>query len=220
MLGTIANALAVVAGSAVGMVARRKVPSRALELARDAVGLFTLSLGASMALERSNPIVLVFSLLLGALLGHLLKIEERLERLAPLLKGGSSFATGLMTAFLTYCVGPMTVVGSLKDGMGDPSILLTKSVMDGMVSVAYSATLGWGVMASAIPLLIFQGSLALIGWLMKTSLPSISVSTLTACGGILLLGVGVNLLNLRRVRVGDLLPALLFAALLPLAYNS
>ncbi len=215
MLGTLANAAAVVAGSAVGLALRRGVPARALELAKDAVGLFTLALGAAMALERANPIVIVFSLLLGALLGDLLRLEERMSRLAS-RRGGSGFVEGLMTAFLTYCVGPMTVVGSLRDGMGDPSILLTKSAMDGIVSVAYAASLGWGVMASAAPLLAFQGSLALLGRLAKASLPAGSVGSLTACGGVLLLGVGVNLLNLRRVRVGDLLPSLLFAALLPL----
>jgi len=215
VLGTLVNAAAVVAGSAAGLLLRRRVPQGALDLARDAVGLFTLALGARMALEPASPIVTLFSLLLGALLGRLARLEERLEGLASRV-GGSGFVEGLMTAFLTFCVGPMTVVGSLRDGMGDPSILLTKSVMDGMVSVAYAASLGWGVMASAAPLLAFQGSLALLGRLVQASLPASSVSSLTACGGVLLLGVGVNLLNLRRVRVGDLLPSLLFAALLPL----
>ncbi|MEM2186186.1 MAG: DUF554 domain-containing protein [Thermofilaceae archaeon] len=215
MLGTIVNAAAVVAGSIGGLALRRQVPKSALELLREAVGLFTLALGASMALEKANPIIVVFSLLLGALLGHFVRLEERMSSLAS-RAGGSGFAEGLMTAFLTYCVGPMTVVGSIMDGMGDPSIILTKSVMDGTVSIAYAATLGWGVMASAIPLLAFQGSLALLGWLLKASLPPSSVSTLTVCGGVLLLGVGINLLNLRRVRVGDLLPSLFFALILPL----
>lgn len=219
MLGTLTNAAAVLAGSALGLALRRRAPGAALKLAKDAVGLFTLALGASMALERSSPIVLISSLLLGALLGHLLKLEERMESLAS-SRGGAGFLEGLMTAFLTFCVGPMTVVGSLRDGMGDPSILLTKSVMDGMVSVAYAASLGWGVVASAVPLLAFQGSLALLGWLAQASLPASSIGSLTACGGVLLLGVGVNLLDIRRVKVGNLLPSLLFAALLPLLVAS
>ncbi|MEM0235854.1 DUF554 domain-containing protein, partial [Thermofilum sp.] len=199
MLGTIVDAAAVVAGSIVGLALRRRVPKGALELLREAVGLFTLALGAAMALEKgANPIIVVFSLLLGALLGHFVRLEERMSSLAS-RAGGSGFAEGLMTAFLTYCVGPMTVVGSIMDGMGNPSIILTKSVMDGTVSIAYAATFGWGVMASALPLLAFQGSLALLGWLLKASLPPSSVSTLTVCGGVLLLGVGINLLNLRRV---------------------
>lgn len=216
MLGTIVNAAAVIAGSAAGLALRKQVPRGALELAREAVGLFTLALGASMALEKANPILVVFSLLLGSLLGYFVKLEERMSSLATRAGGSSGFTEGLMTAFLTYCVGPMTVVGSLMDGMGDPSIILTKSVMDGVVSVAYAASLGWGVMASAAPLFAFQGSLALLGLFAKASLPQSSVSTLTVCGGVLLLGVGINLLNLRRVRVGDLLPSLLFSLLLPL----
>ncbi|MEM0494422.1 MAG: DUF554 domain-containing protein [Thermofilum sp.] len=218
MLGTLVNTAAVLLGSSLGLALRAKVPERALGLVKDAIGLFTLGLGAGMALEKANPIVLVASLLLGTLAGHAARLEGRIESLASRFsQRSSSFSEGLMTAFLTFCVGPMTVVGSLRDGMGDPTILLTKSVMDGVVSVAYAASLGWGVMASALPLLGFQGSLALLGWAARASLPQSSVSALTAVGGILLLGVGVNLLNLRKVRVGDMLPSLIFAPLLSLA---
>lgn len=217
MIGTVANALAVVIGSAIGLLLRARAPSAVLNLAKDALGLFTIGLGAGMALEMANPVAVVVSLLLGTAVGYAVDLEERMGRLtARLSKSSSSFSEGVMTAFLTFCVGPMTVIGSLRDGMGDPTILFTKAVMDGAVSIAYSASLGWGVMASAVPLLAFQGSLALLGWVAKATLPQASVSSLTAVGGILLMGVGVNLLNLRRVRVGDMLPSLIFALLLPL----
>lgn len=215
MLGTLANAAAVTVGSTAGLLLGRKLPERLFELARDVVGLFTLVLGVGMATAARNPLVQLFSLIAGAAVGESLKIEERLEKLASRFSGGGSrFVDGLMTAFLTYCVGPMTIVGSIKDGLGDPTILLTKSVMDGIVSVAYAASLGVGVLASAAPLLLFQGSLALIGWATKAAFPEAVVSEITACGGVLLIGVGVNLLKLRKVKVGNTLPSLLFAALL------
>ncbi|RLF04703.1 MAG: DUF554 domain-containing protein, partial [Thermoprotei archaeon] len=121
---------------------------------------------------------------------------------------------GLITAFLTYCVGPMTVIGSLRDGMGDPSILLAKSVMDGAVSVAYAAAMGMGVLFSAIPLLLFQGSLATIGALAGDVLPPRAIADMTGAGGVLLLGLSLNLLKLKRVRVGNMLPALLIVPLI------
>lgn len=215
MLGTLANAAAVVAGSAAGLLLGRKLPERLFELARDVVGLFTLVLGVGMAVTAKNPLVQLFSLVIGAIVGESLKIEERLEKLASRFSsGGSRFVDGLMTAFLTYCVGPMTIVGSIKDGLGDPTILLTKSVMDGVVSVAYAASLGVGVLASAAPLLFFQGSLALIGWVTKAIFPEIVISEITACGGVLLIGVGINLLKLRKVKAGNALLSLLFAAFL------
>ncbi|MEM2216836.1 MAG: DUF554 domain-containing protein [Thermofilaceae archaeon] len=215
MLGTLANATAVVTGSAAGLLLGRKLPERLFDLVRDVVGLFTLVLGVGMAVTAKNPLVQLFSLIIGAIVGESLKIEERLEKLASLFSSGSSrFVDGLMTAFLTYCVGPMTIVGSIKDGLGDPTILLTKSEMDGIVSVAYAASLGVGVLASAAPLLLFQGSLVLIGWVTKAIFPETVVSEITACGGVLLIGVGVNLLKLRKVKVGNTLPSLLFAALL------
>ena len=213
MLGTLANAGAVVIGSLLGLLAGRKVPERALVLVREAVGLFTLAIGAGMALQQVDPIVLVFSLVLGALAGRAVGIEKRIEGLAGRLSKGG-VAEGMMTAFLTYCVGPMTVIGSLRDGMGDHTIIFTKAIMDGAVSVAYAASMGVGVALSAVPLLAFQGSLALLGALLGEFLPQASIAAMTAAGGVLLLGVGLRLLEVRKVAVGDMLPAILIAPVL------
>ena len=210
MLGTLANAGAVVIGSLLGLLAGRKVPERALVLVREAVGLFTLAIGAGMALQQVDPIVLVFSLVLGALAGRAVGIEKRIEGLAGRLSKGG-VAEGMMTAFLTYCVGPMTVIGSLRDGMGDHTIIFTKAIMDGSVSVAYAASMGVGVALSAVPLLAFQGSLALLGALLGEFLPQASIAAMTAAGGVLLLGVGLRLLEVKKVAVGDMLPAILIA---------
>lgn len=211
MLGTLANAGAVVIGSLLGLLAGRKVPERALVLVREAVGLFTLAIGAGMALQQVDPIVLVFSLVLGALAGRAVGIEKRIEGLAGRLSKGGRAAEGMVTAFLTYCVGPMTVVGSLRDGMGDHTIIFAKAIMDGSVSVAYAASMGVGVALSAVPLLAFQGSLALLGALLGEFLPQASIAAMTAAGGVLLLGVGLRLLEVKKVAVGDMLPAILIA---------
>ena len=212
MLGTFANAGAVVLGSTLGLIAGKKVPERALTLVREAVGLFTLAIGTGMILEQqANPLVLVFSLVLGALVGRAIGIERRIEELAGRLAKGSKISEGMITAFLTYCVGPMTVIGSLRDGIGDHSIILTKSIMDGTVSIAYAASMGVGVALSAIPLLAFQGSLALLGAILGEFLPAASIAAMTATGGILLLGVGLRLLEVKKVEVGDMLPALFIA---------
>jgi len=217
MLGTLVNTLAVLAGSAVGLALGKKVPEKLTSMLTDAIGLFTLYLGFSLALRTESVLAALFSLLLGAALGSAVGVEEKLESLAGrLARGGSRAVEGMMAAFLTFCVGPMTVVGSILDGMGNPSVLLAKSVLDGTVSVAYAASMGAGVALSAVLLLVFQGSLALLGAVLGNFLPEPGVTALTGVGGVLLLGVGLRLLKLKQVRVGDALPALLLAPVLAL----
>lgn len=217
MIGTLVNTVAVLAGSSLGLLAGKRIPRRSLEFLPEVIGLFTLSLGAGMALQSEKAVSLLVSLVAGALTGSALRIHERMEMLAGRhSRGDSRFVDGLMSAFLTFCVGPMTIVGSLRDGMGDPSIILAKSVMDGVVSVAYASSMGVGVLFSSVPLFLFQGSLALAGWALRQTLPEFVVREVTAAGGVLLMGVGVNLLGLKKIRVGDGLPALLFAAFAPL----
>uniref|UniRef100_A0A7J3X720 DUF554 domain-containing protein n=1 Tax=Thermofilum pendens TaxID=2269 RepID=A0A7J3X720_THEPE len=217
MLGTLVNTLAVLAGSAAGLALGKKVPEKLTSMLTDAIGLFTLYLGFSLALRTERVLAALFSLLLGAALGSAVGVEEKLESLAGrLARGGSRAVEGMMAAFLTFCVGPMTVVGSILDGMGNPSVLLAKSVLDGTVSVAYAASMGAGVALSAVLLLVFQGSLALLGAVLGNFLPEPGVTALTGVGGVLLLGVGLRLLKLKQVRVGDALPALLLAPVLAL----
>ncbi len=212
MLGTLVNAVAVVCGSIVGLVFRKRLPEKRGDVVFTVVGLFTAYLGLSMSLEARSPVSLILGMLVGTLLGELIDLEGALNRWAEGVKnkvgGGSGFVEGMITAFLTYCVGPMTVVGSIRDGMGDPSILLAKSVMDGFVSVAYAAAMGVGVLFSVLPLLVFQGSLAVLGALTGVLLPERVVSDMTAAGGLILLGLSINLLKLRKVRVANMLPAL------------
>jgi uncharacterized membrane protein YqgA involved in biofilm formation len=217
VFGTFVNALAVVLGALTGITFKKKVPERIVNSLPEVIGLFTLYLGISMALKSQRTLALLFSLILGEATGTFLRLQNRLEMLGGrFTSGDSKFIDGLMTAFLTFCVGPMTIIGSIRDGMGDPSIILAKSIMDGVVSIALAASLGVGVLFSAVPLLLMQGSLALLGSIAGQALPEIVVNEITATGGVLMIGIGVNLIGLKRIRVGDGLPALLYASVLPL----
>ncbi len=217
MLGTLVNTVAVLVGSTLGVLAGKRIPNRVVSFLPEVIGLFTVSLGISMALQSRRTLSLLFSIILGASTGSIIRIHDRIEAAASRYsRGDGKFVEGLMTAFLTFCVGPMTIIGSIRDGMGDPSIILAKSIMDGVVSIAFASSLGIGVVFSAVPLFFFQGSLALIGWLAGQVLPEFVVRELTATGGVLLLGVGVNLIGVKKIKIGDGLPALVFASILPL----
>lgn len=200
------------------MLLRKSVNAERVAFVADVLGLFTVAIGVQMALQARKPVAMIVSLLLGSLVGEALGVEGALQRLSERVSRTRSqgVVDGMLTAFLTFCVGPMTVVGSIRDGLGDPSILLAKSVMDGVASVAYAAAMGVGVVFSSVLVLAFQGSLALLGALTGALLPEASVNELTAAGGVLLIGVGINLLKLKRIRVGNMLPALLLAPILAL----
>jgi uncharacterized membrane protein YqgA involved in biofilm formation len=164
-----------------------------------------------MMLRADKPLGLIIGLLLGTYIGHIMKLDERLERLSNIREKS---ADGLLVPFLTFCIGPMTVIGSLRDGMGDPSIILAKSVMDGFSSIAFASAFGFSVLLSAIPLLLFQGSLSLLGRFIGNSLPLSALGEMTAAGGIILLGLALRILGIRRMNVADMLPSLLIAPLI------
>jgi len=220
MLGTLVNTLTVIIGSSAGLLLRRKVAKGRSDVVFHVIGLFTFYLGLQMALKTANPVSLILGLLVGTLVGEYLGLESLMEGGAERLKqkvgGDSDFVEGMMTAFLTFCIGPLTIVGSLRDGMGDPSIIMAKAVMDGFTSMAYASALGLGVLFSTVPLLMFQGSLALIGSFIGTTLPEAMISDLTGAGGIILLGLALNLLNLKKIRVGNMLPSLITVPLISL----
>lgn len=220
ILGTLINVGAVVAGSLVGMLAHAKLPERLVRAAFTGIGLFTLFVGFSMAAKTGNLIILVFAIVLGALVGELLHLEERLGRLGDWLKArlGSKnerFTDGLVTAFLLFCMGSMTVLGAIEEGTGArPNLLVAKSVLDGFASVALAASLGAGVLVSVVPLFLYQAGLTLLAWWMGASLSAAVVSEVSAAGGLVLVGMGVKILELRQLKVLNLLPALLFAGVL------
>jgi uncharacterized membrane protein YqgA involved in biofilm formation len=237
-LGTLVNMAAVIVGSGLGLLLGHRLPGRTRETVTDALGLVTLLIAALSAAEvtsatlaaavgGSAPVLIVLgALLLGGIAGSLLNLEARLEGFGDWLRRRLSrrgagdadrtrFIEGFVTATLVFCVGPLTILGSLADGLGlGPEQLLLKAALDGFASIAFAASFGVGVMVSAVGLAVIQGTLTLAGFLIGDFLPAAHLAAITACGGLLLLGVGLRLLNLKRIPVADLLPALVVAPLL------
>ncbi len=220
--GTLINVAAVIVGGVLGLLFRSRLPERITHTFFQAIGLFTLFLGFSMSLKTSNPLLLVFSLILGALVGSLLRMQDRMESLGNQiqkrlkLKGGQ-FSEGMVTAFLMFCMGSMTILGAIEEGLGnEPKLLMIKSLMDGFSSIALVAALGVGVIFSAIPLLIYQGGLTLLAAWVGEAMSSVMIDELTATGGILLIGLGITILGIKKIEVLNLIPALIF--IVPLVY--
>ncbi|MEO0085028.1 MAG: DUF554 domain-containing protein [candidate division WOR-3 bacterium] len=226
MLGTLVNVAAVVAGSLVGLTLHARLPKRLSEIAFQAIGLFTLFLGFSMALRTQHVLILVFSIVGGSIAGELLGIEAGLNRLGEWLKarlrlGSPRFSEGLVAAFLLFCMGSMTVLGAVEAGTGrTPTLYYAKSLLDGFASIALASALGVGVVFSAIPLLLYQGGLTLLARVLGTVLSDAIVAEMTAAGGLILIGLGINILEIRRLRVSNMLPALVVAALLAWVFLS
>lgn len=220
MIGTLVNFGAVIIGSTIGLIIHRNLPKRYVQLVFQILGLFTLVLGFKMALEGQQLLIMIFSLILGGLLGEVLKIEDWInslgDRVKRLTKSKSdTFSEGLITAFLLFCVGSMTIVGAIEEGMGgNPELLLIKSLMDGISSIALTVAFGIGVLFSAIPLLIFQGGLTLLAAQAGEFIDPIVITEVTAVGGVILIGLGLNLLEIKKIKVVNLLPAMLIVPLL------
>lgn len=240
--GTLINASAVLIGSIAGVLIGHRLPLRTRSVVTDALGLVVLLIAASSAFAvtetslsdavgESAPMLIVLgALLIGAILGSLARIEDRLVGLGDNLQrrfskstaDGSTdhaardrFIQGFMTASLVFCVGPLTILGSITEGLGQGSDqLLLKSALDGFASIAFAAAFGWGVAASVLTLVVVQGSLTALGAALGDVLPDAHLAALTATGGLLLVGVALRLLEIKQLKVGDLLPALVFAPVL------
>ncbi len=222
MIGTLVNFGAVIVGSTIGLIIHRNLPKRYVQLVFQIMGLFTLVLGFKMAFEGKQLLVIIFSLIMGGLLGEVLKIDEWVNSLGDRVKRltkskNDSFTEGLITAFILFCVGSMTILGAIEEGMsGNPELLLIKSLMDGISAVALTVAFGIGVMFSAIPLLIFQGGLTLLANFAGDFINPAYITEVTATGGVILVGLGLNLLEIKKIKVVNLLPAMLIVPLLML----
>ena len=219
-LGTLVNTLAVVVGSLLGLLLQRKFPDNIRTICFQGLGLCTLLIGVQMALQVENILILIFSILIGGIVGESLRLHDRLLRVGDWVQrrvriGSERFTEGLVTAFLLFCVGSLTLVGALEEGLNnDPSLIYTKSVLDGFASVVLAATYGWGVLFSALPLLLFQSSITLSAGLLEPYLSETVIHQLSATGGVIIIGLGFNLLEIKTLRITNLLPALLIAVLL------
>ncbi len=235
--GTVVNVAAVLLGSGIGVLVGHRLPQRTRDVVTDALGLVTLLVAALSAMAVTSavlddavgdaaPVLIVLgSLLIGGIAGSLLRIEYRLENVGGFLqsrltRGSASadrrrFIEGFVASSILFCVGPLTILGSLSDGLGNGADqLILKSVLDGFAAIAFAASFGWGVAASAVVVLVVQGSLTVLGAVLGSFLPGAHIAALTATGGLLLVGVGLRLLQIKQVPVGDLLPALVVAPLL------
>lgn len=236
-LGTLINVVAILVGSALGVRLGDRLPERTTRTVTDVLGLLTLVIGASNLLALADPdyvaavgdqatlLIVLAALLVGGIVGSLARIEERVEALGALLhrrfgaNGASEararFIEGFVTASLVFTVGPLAILGALSDGLGRGiEQLALKSALDGFASLAFASTLGWGVAAAALSVGAWQGGLTLAAvWVGDLAAPA-AIASLTATGGILLLGVGLRLLKVRAVPVADLLPALVLAPVL------
>ncbi|MCL6465137.1 MAG: DUF554 domain-containing protein [candidate division WOR-3 bacterium] len=220
MLGTIVNVATVIVGSLIGIFLHTRLPKRLTQAAFNAIGIFTLFLGISMALKTHHILILVFSILPGAIVGELLKIDQVFNQAVEKLKTrftvkADRFTEGLISAFLLFCMGSMTILGAVEEGLGrPPTLYLTKSLLDGVAAVALSAALGIGVLFSVLPLFIYQAGLTVIVRLLGQTLNPILTDELTAVGGLILIALGVNLLEIKQIKIVNLLPALAIAPLL------
>ena len=214
MFGTVVNTLAIMAGSLVGLMLRGGLPEAFRLTVIQAIGLAVVLIGLKSALGCNALLLIICSLAVGAVLGTALKIEERLEQLGQMLerrldRGNGGLARGFVTASLVFCVGSMAIVGSLESGLtGNHQTLLAKSVLDGISSIVFASSFGIGVMLSAASVLIYQGLITLSASLLKPLLVPEVVTQMSAVGGLLIAAIGVNLLDIQRLRVGNMLPAI------------
>lgn len=234
-LGTVVNVATVLVGSGIGVLVGHRLPGRTRDVVTDGLGLVTLliaGLSASAvgddalraAVGDSAPVLIVLgAVLVGGIAGSLARIEQRLEALGGALRRRLTrdaseqhrFVEGFVTASLVFCVGPLTILGSLQDGLGQGAdLLVLKAVLDGFAAIAFAASFGWGVAASVVAILAIQGGLTALGAALGSFVPDAHLAAMTATGGLLLAGVALRLLQVKRVPVADLLPALLVAPLL------
>ena len=221
MLGTIINAATVIAGSSVGLALKKALSDKYTTIYFQAVGLFTLILGMNMSLKISAPLIVALSLIAGGLTGEYLKLEERMNHIGDNLKmrfkiGNEKFTEGMITAFLLFCMGSLSIIGPVEEGLtGKVSELLkAKSLLDGFSSLLLSSALGIGVLFSVIPLIIYQGGITLIVQLVGKDIPENYINEITVIGGILLIGLSLDILNIKKLRIMNLLPALIFVCML------
>jgi uncharacterized membrane protein YqgA involved in biofilm formation len=223
MLGTIVNVIAIICGSLLGLLFRKGIPDNYKEIIMSGIGLSVLLIGVKSALSSDQLLIVIFSVIIGAAIGEFLRIEAKLEslggylehRLAGKSADSASFTRGFVTASLVFCVGSMAIVGSLESGLtGNHQTLYAKSILDGVTSLIFASTLGIGVLFSGAAVFLYQGAITMTAVFMKNFLVAETISQMTSVGGLLILAIGLNLLGITKIKVGNLLPGIF----LPLFY--
>ena len=218
MIGTTINVATVIAGSVIGVAMGNRLPERMRTTVLQGLGIITSVIGLQMALQTRNILVVLGAVLAGGILGEILRLSDALDWLGSSLQsllsrgGDSHFSEGFVSASLLFCIGPMAILGSIQDGLsGDYQLLAVKSTLDGFAAIAFSASLGWGVGCAAASVLVFQGAITLLAGVFERLLNEAMILEMTATGGIIIVGIGIKLLNLKEIRLASFLPALVLA---------
>lgn len=219
MLGTIINAISILVGGLIGSLFKNKISTAYNETIMKALGLSVILIGLKGALQVNDILLLIISLTIGTLIGEMLKIEKGMEKIGTWLESKfakqGGLANGFVTASLVYCVGAMAIMGALESGLSNKhDILKAKSLIDGISAVVFASSLGIGVCFSAISVFIYQGTITLTAAFMKPFLVASVVNEMSAIGGLLIVAIGANMLEIKRIRVGNMLPAIF----IPLIY--
>jgi len=224
--GTLLNVFTVLLGGTLGLLVGGRLPERFQAIVMGGVGLSVLVIGMQNALTTRNILIMLGAVLIGGLIGEALRISDGLDylgaylqkRLAGDTKGASTFSEAFVTSSLVFCVGPLTILGSIQNGIsGDITLLAIKSVLDGFTAFAFASALGWGVLVSSVTILVYQGALSVIAALIASGVPSRDnayIVEMTAVGGLIVLGVGLRLLNIKELKLANYLPALAVAPLI------
>ena len=223
-LGTLANCVAIIIGALLGVFCKRGLPEKWQETMMSSIALCILIIGVQMALKTQNIIIVIFSLVLGAIVGEILDIEAAMNRLGQYLgnklsqgdgSAAAAIAAGFVNASILFCSGAMAILGSIQDGLAaDHTTLFAKATLDGLISLILSANLGIGVILSALSVGIYQGSITLLAGFVGPLVTETMLAEITASGGIMIMAIGCNMLKISSIRIGNLLPGMLFAAVI------
>jgi len=226
MTGTFINVAAILIGGTIGLLFGSRIPERFKNTVIAGMGLFTAALGLQMFFKSENSLIVLGALIIGALLGEWIGIEDGLQAFGQILEkrfsrdtesgASSKFVRGFMVSSLLFCIGPIAILGSIQDGLtGDYKLLAVKSTLDGFASIAFASTLGVGVLFASLPILIYQGGVSLLAHQLNAIVTDPMMAEMTATGGVILMGVAFsNLLEIKKMRVGNFLPALIIAPLI------
>jgi uncharacterized membrane protein YqgA involved in biofilm formation len=224
--GTIINVITVAIGSSLGLLLRNRLNERYKLIILQGVGILTMVIGMQMALKTESILILLISIILGGLSGQMLKLEERLDEFADKVKNRFAkkedryFSEGFITASIIFCVGPMTILGSINDGLtGDINLLAIKSVLDGFTALALTTSFGIGVFFSIFTIIVIQGGLTFSALLVDQFFNEMMINEMTAAGGVVIIGIGIILLDIKKIKVATFLPALVIAPLIVILYQ-
>jgi len=220
MFGTVVNTLSIIIGSLIGLLFRKGIPQKYNVSVIHAIGLAVILVGLRSAFKSDDLLLIIFSLAIGSVIGELLRIEDHLEDLGQWLENrlsgvGDGISRGFVTASLVYCVGSMAIVGAMESGLtGNHQTLYAKSVLDGITSIIFASTFGIGVLFSAVSVFVYQGLITIAAAGLKQVLVTAVINQMSAVGGLLIMAIGINLLDIQKLKVGNMLPAIV----VPLAY--